>query len=191
MGYHTDFHGCFKFNRPVDAELVKYINRFGDTRRMKRDVDKIRELYPDWEKYCFKGMLGVDGEYFIGGEKEDIINYNLPPATQPGLWCQWIIGTDLQSNGINLAWDGGEKFYCYEEWLDYLIDNFFEPLGYVLNGDIEWQGEESDDFGIIHVKDNFVEMQYGIRVASMSELSTEDLVAELKSRGFDVTPLAV
>lgn len=187
MGYHTDFHGCFKFNRPVDAELVKYINRFGDTRRMKRDVDKIRELYPDWEKYCFKGMLGVDGEYFIGGEKEDIINYNLPPATQPGLWCQWIIGTDLQGNGINLAWDGGEKFYNYVEWLEYLINHFLAPFGYILDGEVEFQGEEYDDFGMIIVDNNDVRIQYGTRVYDLSEIPNDELLKELERRGYKVT----
>ena len=192
MGYDTTFSGSLSFNKPVAPWLEEYINKFSDTRRMKRDPEKIKELYPDWGKMCFNGELGDEGQYFIGGEgsfgqkrDESIVDYNMPPVGQPGLWCQWVVGGDI------LEWDGGEKFYNYEEWLDYLIDNFFDPLGYVLNGDIEWQGEESDDFGIIHVKDNFVEMQYGIRITSMSELRTEDLVAELKSRGFDVTPLCV
>jgi hypothetical protein len=193
MGYTTDFSGSLCFNKPVAPWLMDYINHFSDSRRMKRDVEMIKDLYPNWGSMCFNGDLGEEGQYFIAniGEfvssrDQDVIDYNKPPAGQPGLWCQWII-----NNNGELEWDGGEKFYNYEEWLDYLIDNFFEPLGYVLNGDIEWQGEESDDFGIIHVVDNMVDMQYGIKITSMSALATEDLVAELKSRGFDVTPLAV
>lgn len=192
MGYTTDFYGCLSFNKPVAPWLEEYINKFSESRRMKRDPEKIKEAFPNWGKLCFNGELGDEGQYFIGGEgcfgqdkDSSVIDHNEPPTGQPGLWCQWVI-----ENG-ELKWDYGEKFYNYEEWLDYLIDNFFEPLGYMLNGDIEWQGEESDDFGIIHVVDNVVDMQYGIRVTSMSELATEDLVAELKSRGFDVIPLAV
>ena len=192
MGYTTDFNGSLYFNKPVAPWLADYINKFSNTRRMKRDPEKTKEIHSNWGELCFNGELGDEGQYFIGGHLDynchdkDVIDYNQPPAGQPGLWCQWIINDHGE-----LEWDGVEKFYNYEEWLDYLIDNFFEPLGYVLNGDIEWQGEASDDFGIIHVENNFVDMQEGIRITSMSELRTEDLVAELKSRGFDVIPLCV
>ena len=99
----------------------------------------------------------------------------------PGLWCQWIIN----DNG-ELEWDGGEKFYEYEAWLVYLIDHFFKPLGYVLNGDITWQGDEHDDLGIIHVVDNKVSMEYGIREHSIKDIDTEVLIYELISRGYKV-----
>ena len=191
MGYTTDFNGSLYFNKPIAPWLMDYINKFSDTRRMKRDPKKIKEMYPNWGELCFNGELGDEGQYFVGGNgldgiDESVVEYNFSPVGQPGLWCQWMIN----DNG-ELEWDGGEKFYEYEEWLDYLIENFFEPLGYVLNGDIEWQGEESDDFGVIHVVDNFVEMQYRIRVNSMSEMSTEKMIEELKRRGFDVIPLCV
>ena len=189
MGYSTDFYGSLSFNKPVTEELKEYINKFGDTRRMKRDVEKIKEIYPDWKEHCFNGNLGREGEYFIGGDgfmgqenDDSIIEYNYAPASQPGLWCQWIINNDG-----NLTWDGGEKFYNYIEWLDYLIAHFFEPLGYILNGDIEWQGEGYEDFGTIHVVDNEVTEQYGIRISSMSDLETDALIQELENRGYMVS----
>lgn len=189
MGYTTDFYGTLTFNKVVTPELQEYINRFSSTRRMPRDNEKIKEIYPNWEELCFFGKLGNKGEYFVpisnnfGQERDDsIIDYNgFQESVHPGLWCQWIINDDGE-----LEWDGNEKFYNYEEWLQYLIDNFFEPLGYVLNGDISWQGEESDDFGNIHVVDNVIEMQYGTRFTSMDELDTEDLIAEIERRGYKV-----
>lgn len=194
MGYTTDFYGGLSFNKPVAPWLMDYINKFSDSRRMKRDPEKIKEVYPNWGDLCFNGDLGEDGEYFIGSKGDyysqnpdtSVVDYNSPPAEQPGLWCQWIVNED----GF-LVWDGGEKFYSYEEWLEYLIEHFFEPLGYVLNGDIEWQGESFDDFGTIHVVDNVVNMQYGIRIGSLDDLGTEELVAELEKRGFEVRPIAV
>ena len=189
MGYTTDFYGSLKFNKPVEEWLVDYINKFSDTRRMKRDPEKIKELFPDWESKCFNGNLGVDGCYFIGGggfagqdHDKSILDYNRPPVRQPGLWCQWIINY----NG-ELEWDGNEKFYEYVEWLEYLVENFFAPLGYILNGDIEFQGEDYDDFGTIHVIDNVVDTQYGIRIASMDDMKTEDMIAELEKRGYKVS----
>lgn len=85
---------------------------------------------------------------------QSVINYNHPPTTQPGLWCQWII-TDNQT----LEWDLGEKFYAYVEWLKYLIDNFFKPNGHTLNGTIRWRGEDFSDVGVIIVEDNDVTTQ--------------------------------
>lgn len=192
MGYSTDFYGSLQFNKPVAPWLAEYINEFSRTRRMVRDNEKIKELFPNWGKLCFNGDLGENGAYFIGEQisykkaDESIVEHNTPPADQPGLWCQWIIN----DNG-DLEWDGGEKFYNYEAWLDYLIEHFFEPLGYVLNGDIEWQGEERDDYGTIHVVDNFVEMQEGFRRSALDDLTTDILIAELESRGFEVRPIAV
>lgn len=182
MGYTTDFYGSLQFNKPVAPWLVEYINEFSNTRRMKRDPEKIKELYPNWGKLCFNGDLGVEGEYFIGNEDDSVLDHNSPPSTQPGLWCQWII-----NNNGELEWDGNEKFYNYEEWLNYLIDEFFEPLGYELNGEIEWQGEEYDDLGTIHVEDNIVTMEYGIRASSIKDIETEVLINELESRGYTVT----
>lgn len=75
----------------------------------------------------------------------------------PGIWCDWIIDDDGE-----LCWDGYEKFYEYSEWLEYLIKNFFEPEGYVLNGQVEFDGEEYGDSGFLVVEDNEVSMKYDI-----------------------------
>ena len=66
MGYTTDFSGSLSFNKPVASWLEEYINKFSETRRMKRDPEKIKELYPDWGELCFNGELGDEGQYFIG-----------------------------------------------------------------------------------------------------------------------------
>lgn len=192
MGYHTEFYGELTFNKPVSKEFAEYINKFSNVRHMKRDVNKIKELYPNWKDLCYNGNLGENGEYFIGGKgfmgqdkDESVLEINYPPKSQPGLWCQWVIDFDKDGNAI-LGWDGGEKFYEYEEWLDYLIVNFFEPEGYVLNGAIEFQGEDSDDIGQIVVEDNDVRMEYGVHVFRMSDISDDDLIYELKRRGYVV-----
>ena len=72
------------------------------------------------------------GTCSYNGDKPDIsvLNGNAPARTQPGLWCEWEI-TETE-----LRWNEAEKFYDYEAWLEYLINHFFEPLGYVLNGEI-------------------------------------------------------
>jgi hypothetical protein len=61
--------------------------------------------------------------------------------------------------GTAIEWDGGEKFYYYIEWITYLIDNFIGPWGYVLNGTVQWYGEDRDDIGMIIIKDNTVSVK--------------------------------
>lgn len=75
----------------------------------------------------------------------------------PGFWCQWRPGYD----GKSIEWDGGEKFYDYVEWLEYIIKKFIQPWGLTMNGQVEWRGEDPDDMGLIVVEDNVVTTKVG------------------------------
>lgn len=83
----------------------------------------------------------------------------------PGIWCQWII-----SEGRFLCWNGGEKFYNYVGWLEYLIKNYFVPGNYVLNGKIYFRGERFEDMGVICVEDNYVKLINGLMEISEDEM---------------------
>lgn len=149
MGYTTDFSGQLRFDREVSEDDKKFLDKLASTRRMGRNVG------PEY---------GVEGEFYVDGGLNDyndptVIDHNREPKTQPGLWLQWVVTEDRRG----LEWDGGEKFYSYVEWLEYLINRVFpflsersgEPV-YVLNGEVEWFGEDSGDTGVIVVKDNVV-----------------------------------
>jgi hypothetical protein len=195
MGYTTDFYGEFNLTPSLTEEQTNYINTFSETRRMKRDVNKLMELYKG--KHGYPGRTGTpeeiygnDGEFFVNddgmsGQRSDesIIDYNTSPGKptykelvgvpsreqwdieqklinegkcQPSLWCQWIV-----EENNTLTWDGGEKFYEYTAWLEYLITKFFQPWGIMVNGEIEWQGEERNDRGKIVVTDNVIQVLNG------------------------------
>jgi hypothetical protein len=150
MGYTTDFEGVFKLNKKLTPKLQEYLTKFSNTRRMARKLPK---------KFGTEGEFYVDGGGMSGQDREDsIIDYNHPPSTQPGLWCQWKPTED----GMGIEWDGGEKFYNYVEWLQYIVSNFLEPKGYTLNGNVSWQGEDRGDVGIIEVKDNNITTYDGV-----------------------------
>jgi len=158
MGYTTEFMGEFSVEPALKPEHRVYLSKFGDTRRMKRNAKKAEKIAdPIREAACLP--VGPEGSFFVGakgwaGQDSDdsIVDYNSPPIGQPGLWCQWMPNED----GTVIAWDGSEKFYNYVDWLEFLIENFLDPWGYVLNGDVEWQGEDREDMGKIVVKDNEV-----------------------------------
>jgi len=149
MGYHTDFMGEISISPALTKEQANYVNAFSFSRRMKRDVSKLQHYQG---KHGLNGEYGKEGEFFTGPEDESVIDYNRPPDTQPGLWCQWVVTDD----GSILTWDEEEKFYEYIKWMEYIIENFFVPWGVVLNGTIEWRGEDWSDAGSIHVTDNKV-----------------------------------
>lgn len=159
MGYSTDFYGKFKLKNQLSDYLFNYINTFSSTRRMKRDNEKIKEIYSDWKERCLYGYLGEEGEFFIYDDPEfyqyideSIIDPNNPPKTQPGLWCQWIV--EKINDKDYILWDNNEKFYHYIEWLKYIIENFIIPSDNKLNGYVFFEGENFKDIGLIEVKNN-------------------------------------
>jgi hypothetical protein len=85
----------------------------------------------------------------------NVVDYNCPPEIQPSSWCQWIPTED----GMAIVWDGGEKFYEYVDWIKYLITKVLAPAGYILNGEVEWQGEDREDMGKIVITNNVVKIQ--------------------------------
>lgn len=110
------------------------------------------------KKYGLEGAYYVDGKGFAGQDHEpNVIDHNRPPTGQPGLWCQWTPTED----GMAIEWDGGEKFYEYVAWINYLIEHFLAPRGYKLTGDVRWCGEDSDDIGMICIKNNKVKTKIG------------------------------
>jgi hypothetical protein len=160
MGYHTDFKGHFTFDHPLTDAQREYLTKFNQTRRMKRNSFKV-ETFPDPVRNAVGLPVGLDGGYFVGaagsyGQDHDssVTDYNREPAGQPGLWCQWA----PNASGTKLEWDGGEKFYNYIEWLEYIITHFLAPWGRTITGVVKWDGEEQGDDGKIIVKDNKIEI---------------------------------
>jgi hypothetical protein len=148
MGYTTEFRNRFNLDKKLSDEDFNFLTKFNETRRMKRNLP---------------AEYGIDGEFYVDGggsfgqaQEESIVDYNEPPSTQPGLWCQWVPTEDR----MGIEWDGGEKFYHYTEWIKYLIEKILSPRGYTLNGIVRWQGEDMDDRGQIEIVDNKVHEVY-------------------------------
>jgi hypothetical protein len=137
MGYTTEFVGSFSVTPRLNPKIREFLVKLNNTRRMKRTVDP---------KY------GVDGEFYVEDDENNVIDHNTPPSTQPGLWCQW----EPNEDGTEIRWDGGEKFYNYVEWLEYIIKNVLVTHGYTVNGHVKWTGESEDDVGTITVENNVV-----------------------------------
>ncbi len=163
MGYTTDFDGKFNLDRPLSPEHFAYLQTFSQTRRITRDAAKTA-LMSDAIRESVGLPVGEQGGYFVGSPNDygqdrtaDVTDYNRPPIGQPGLWCQWTPNDD----GTAIEWDQGEKFYAYVEWIKYLIRHFLAPWGYVINGEVTWEGESKGDMGAIVIVNNDVSTKTG------------------------------
>lgn len=153
MGYSTDFNGEFKINKPLDQGTFELINGLALTRRVKRS-GLPKEYGLEGEFYFNPNEFGTSGQNHEN-DLGKVIDDNKPPKTQPSLWLQWIVKEDKQT----IEWDGGEKFYDYIKWIEYLIDKILKPRGYKVNGEVYWEGEEHEDLGLIEIKDNIVNIK--------------------------------
>jgi hypothetical protein len=88
---------------------------------------------------------------------EILVDKGCSLLAKPGLWCQWRPTPD----GQRLEWDGGEKFYHYVEWLEWLVQWVFAPVFRVtITGRVAWDGEQSEDFGYIVARENVITTAY-------------------------------
>ncbi len=157
MGYLTDFDGVVEIYPPLTPEHRAYINQFSMTRRIRRNPT-IAESMVDPIRLAAGLPIGTEGAYSVidsDGKRQDnddsIIEYNTPPTGQPSLYCNWAI-----PDAETLAWDGNDKFDEYGEWLVYLIEHFFKPWKYRLDGVITFQGDAWEDYGQILIEGNKV-----------------------------------
>ena len=156
MNCTTEFEGSFTFNKPLNTDQIAYLKKFSKTRRMKRNPNLIKTKANSLREKV--GLpLGEDAEFYISGKgpfgqnpTKDVVNKNIPPSNQPGFWCQW----EPSDDGSELKWDEGEKFYNYTKWLIYMLEKFFIPWGYVLNGEVKYEGERSNNIGVIIINNN-------------------------------------
>lgn len=70
----------------------------------------------------------------------------------PNAYLQW----EPTPNGDGIQWDGGEKFYHYDEWLQWLIDCRLAVWGHTVSGSVRWVGEHASDVGVLVVEGNKV-----------------------------------
>lgn len=93
MGYTTEFDGALELAPPATPEQRDYINAICNTRRMKRDVNKLMQKYKGKYGNPFavgntaEEIYGNEGQYFAKednneGQTDDgtIIDFNNPPG---------------------------------------------------------------------------------------------------------------
>ena len=114
MGLHTSYLGHVRITPALNSDEIEFFRAFNETRHHGDDDAPLRTVQHPAEN----------------DRTGDVGAFNRAAPGMPGLWCPWTCcGT-----GCCLHWDGVEKPYQPQEWLEYLIDTFLRP-GAVLHGD--------------------------------------------------------
>ena len=132
MGYTTDFIGHIDIEPALNEAEIAYLTAFSKSRRWDRPGGP----------YDVPGNPRADED----DDAADSHRANVPPAGQPGLWCDWVPCWD----GCCLSYNGVEKFYGSTQWLLYLIDHFLKP-GAAAQGDPRFA-----EFGFDHLLEGIV-----------------------------------
>lgn len=157
MGYHTDFTGKFHFEKNASREFMEYINAFSHARHVLRNAEEIKHADPEWKKHCFHGDLGEYGEYYADPSNAFAMpNENIIQKNVPGYYCEWY----MPDTGTLMHNDGTDYYQDYQNWLFFLLRNFIIPDHYILNGSVYWNGEDTEDLGILVIQNNCLYLQH-------------------------------
>lgn len=152
MGYSTKFTGHVTVTPPLNPAEASFLFAFADSRRHRRPEG------PYSTRDYGYGELGRD--------QDNRNPYNSMPEGQPSFWCNWQATAD----GEGIEWNGVEKFYDADIWMQYLIDHFLRPgagaqglpgfedftFDHVVDGTIAAQGDMQDDVWHLVVTANTV-----------------------------------
>lgn len=102
----------------------------------------------------FEGRINLSRELTMS-EAQAILDFSETrhdPTQMPGYNCDW----EPTRDGYGIQWNGIEKFYDADAWMQVVLDRFITPLGIAANGVINAQGEDPSDVWRLKVTDNKV-----------------------------------
>jgi len=166
MGYRIEFRGDITYSgSDEDMKIVADImDGLSATRRVKRDMSKhTGELSLPMEDY------GIEGEFYFGRDDSSVVDSNSPPSSQPSLYCGW----EYDTPGV-LVWNYDEQASSPDGWIRYIVEKIISANNCVCNCEIEYRGDDWDDYGTIVVKNNVVDLYEMNCIAPVSDANIVD-----------------
>jgi ribosomal protein L18 len=128
---------------PLNDYDYYYFRNFLKSPHFKRHVEKTKKNYNGTNGYY--GDYGQDGEFFIYyiiddqkiEKTDDIISTTEPPPSLPTVYCPWR----LNISGNIITPIESKTYRNNYKWLKWLIENFFKPYNYKLNGHFKVETE--------------------------------------------------
>lgn len=140
MGYTTEFQSAIVVRPQLPNEFVSRWNEAKQGTPGKAYVASSR-----WDE---------DGQWVL--DEPDMLP-GVVHAAKPQAWCRWELAQWTMIETLEpvtlISWDGWEKFYDYEEWLQVLVDVIEREHGaHEYDGAMDWSGEDPDDAGRLFVE---------------------------------------
>ena len=138
--------GYFTFNGDISTKLVRFINGISSRKQYALNQSFLRKHQKVLKRIAWKATVedgyvpihelsnmefSVEDRLHMHSEKDSL------PAGMPNPYCHWIIDSKDR-----LVWDGHEEFSDCMEWLQYLINRFFQPDGLSISGEVICYGNE-------------------------------------------------
>jgi hypothetical protein len=116
--------------------------------------DEIKITPPLTEEHAAVVLAFANHEH---NEKTDPLFAAVAASPEPDL-PHWGGLFTLSEDRTTILPEEDDSRHGMRLWLTLLVEHFFRPAGYVLNGGISWNGEEPEDRGSIFLKDNLIEI---------------------------------
>lgn len=127
----------------------------------------------------FTGCIKLSRQLTLAEARELLViaedNENAYAASGINSYLQWVPSESLDE----IVWDGGEKFYDYEQLLRWLCSVWLLERGIVANGELLWSGEEAGDVGVLTVVSNVVSSAKGKKSRASGKPLTLSRLGEL------------
>lgn len=148
-------------DRELDQDLFQYLQSFFKMPHPKINVEKYKEMNPNWKEDTFFGCTGSNGEFILTNRKysySQLYNNKLTSGDPIGnlltIYSYFTI-SDIHKRNLKLIND--QKYYRdIITWLLFFIENFLEtaPEPYFLNGQIRIKTNSKREF--IRIKNNII-----------------------------------
>lgn len=100
----------------------------------------------------FQGRLTLSKE-LTAPQLKTLTEFLEKDHKEPGIWTRWC---DWRTDGKKLFWNGAEKSYDMELWLQVILDRFMKFWGIEVTGKMLAQGNNRTDTWTLEVKDGKV-----------------------------------
>lgn len=172
MSIYMEVSGAIRICPAVEPALAERLNRFLVLRHMRRDVERLCELYPSEEERKSHSLLedgnfGPEGVYFMPAESEEasLADYeklpglrgqgdvNKPPEGGSSLYCPlWILPGAAGEDCSYLAWNEDGYYRDFGKWVK-LVAQLLVSRGYHMDGRLVINVENGWKFHLIAVHD--------------------------------------
>mgnify|MGYP003982208493 CR=1 FL=1 len=148
----VQMNGYFKISKKLDTLTQKIFEGLMKTRRYKRDLHVLAELYGITNEDAFN-TWGPDAQFYFGNDETSILDKTEPPVNQVSTRMPFMYFINENDEPL-LVWDSDitdvNSVGDAAEWIIYLLRFVFQDE-FLLSGRLAYTSDDLHYNGIIHI----------------------------------------